>query len=181
MEDPSVKVNDLSHLNEILDEMKILVDHLNQVADDTGDIHINDPLIWDRHLHVWSHYDIIKILEVFNEIERADPLMLDDEMERHVNKMTNWMMQGVAQNKKAKMLGKPTIRNILDTEYKGEKKRDYWLFTMHIREIWNNVTGEDHPLWAKTSNKKTKAKPHKMDKTTVFTSKLFTRKKDDEE
>jgi len=52
------------------------------------------------------------------------------------------------------------------------------LFTMHIREVWNNVTGEDHPLWAKTSNKK--AKPHKMDKTTVFTSKLFTRKKDDE-
>jgi hypothetical protein len=164
---------DLSYLNPTLDKMKKLVDALNKSADETGDIHKNmHDEIWSPYLHQWNHEDICLMLTVLNEVELVDDTMLDWGHDDTIQKVTEYVQQGIQENLKRDMLGKQKIKNFLDKEYKGPKKQAYWKFACSIREIWNNVTGEDHPLWAK--NKKSK-QSHLLDKTTVFTSPLFTR------
>jgi len=170
--------NNLSHLNPALDKMKGLVDALNERADTLGDIHKNmHKEVWDPFLHLWNHKDLLHMLQVLNEINKIDENLLDFGHDDTIDRVTQYVYEGIEINNKNYLLGKQQIRNWLDKEKFGERKMLYWKFGCSIREIWNNVTGEKHPLWAKNKKNKQSKQSSKTEKTTVFTSNLFTRKK----
>ena len=152
----------------VLDEIESLVVLLNNLVRDTGDIPRDHKPLWDNYLHKWSHQDLLRIVEIMHLIKTQDPSLFDLQQDGHLDVIIERLHEGLELNKKEQLLGKRPTLNILDRQ----PKTDYWKFVMHIREIWNKVHGEPLPLWAKPKRKK-KSKPHKMDKTTVYTSDLF--------